>query len=183
MKTPQIRKIGKWTLPDECIACGAEDSYVRELTSTEKCLRGETFTVQHHHWKCSACGVGILGDAEMDEAMHATVAAYQQAHGLLTASELLAARSRMKWTQETLAAKSGLGVATIKRLELGSVVQTQANDALLRATLGPATLGATVFFVSEFCAIVRENDERAWTSQAFDKHPAANSNTELALAG
>jgi hypothetical protein len=61
------------------VACGAEDSYVRALTRTQKDFRGETFSVEHHHWKCRECGVTVLGDAEMDEAMRATVAAYQSA--------------------------------------------------------------------------------------------------------
>ena len=62
---------------DECVACGAEDSYERALTRTQKDFRGETFSVLHHHWKCRECGVAVLGDAEMDEAMRATAAAYQ----------------------------------------------------------------------------------------------------------
>jgi hypothetical protein len=66
---------------DECVACGAEDSYARALTRTQKDFRGESFAVKHHHWKCSACGVAVLGDVEMDEVMRATVAAYQHAHG------------------------------------------------------------------------------------------------------
>jgi predicted nucleic-acid-binding Zn-ribbon protein len=67
---------------DECVACGAENSYVRALTRTQKDFRSETFSVEHHHWKCSECGVAVLGDAEMDEAMRATMASYQSAHDL-----------------------------------------------------------------------------------------------------
>ncbi len=66
----------------ECVACGAEDSYVRVLTHTQKDIRGETFGVEHHHWRCRECGVAVLGDGEMDEAMRATAAAYQCAHDL-----------------------------------------------------------------------------------------------------
>lgn len=135
MKTPLKKRIGSWTLPDECLACGAENSYRRKLTCTAKVLRGETFTVKHHHWVCASCNVGILGDAEIDEAMHATVAAYQAAHHLLTAREIQTARKTKQWTQKDLAGHSSLGIATVKRLELGSVVQTKANDIALRKAL------------------------------------------------
>lgn len=85
MKTNRKRETAKPAPPiDECVACGAEGSYVRASTRTRKDFRGESFTVKHHHWKCRECGVAVLGDAEMDEAMRATVAAYQQAHDLLT---------------------------------------------------------------------------------------------------
>jgi hypothetical protein len=65
---------------DECVACGAEHSYARALTRSQKDFRGETFAMTHHHWKCSECGVAVLGDVEMNEVMRATVAAYQHAH-------------------------------------------------------------------------------------------------------
>ena len=65
---------------EECVACGAENSYVRALTQSAKGFRGETFSVEHHHWKCRECGVAVLGDDEMDETMRAIVAAYQGAH-------------------------------------------------------------------------------------------------------
>jgi len=66
---------------DECVACGAEESYERALTRTQKDFRGETYAVEHHQWECRECGVAVLGDAEMDETMRSTVAAYQSDHG------------------------------------------------------------------------------------------------------
>jgi hypothetical protein len=55
--------------------------------------------IHHLQDECGGCGVAVLGDAEMDEAMRATVAAYQTAHRLLTADEVRAARSRLKWSR------------------------------------------------------------------------------------
>jgi hypothetical protein len=67
-----------WTLPDECIACGAENSYVRELTKSEKSFHSNIFMVEHHHWKCNACGVGVLGDVEIDEIYDILKEVYRQ---------------------------------------------------------------------------------------------------------
>jgi putative zinc finger/helix-turn-helix YgiT family protein len=135
MKTTRTKRIGKWHLPPECVACGAEDSYKRARTTTEKVCHGEAFRVQHTHWKCENCGVGILGPEEAEEATRATVTAYQQAHGLLTAAELKNARQVAGWSQLDLAERTSLGIATIKRLEGGTTVQTEANDQLLRRVL------------------------------------------------
>lgn len=50
MKTNRRKETAKTAAPtDECVACGAEDSYVRALTSSQKDFRGETFAVKHHH--------------------------------------------------------------------------------------------------------------------------------------
>ncbi len=161
MKT---KKNIEWRLPDECVACGAEHSYTRIETRTEKNLRGETFTVPHHHWKCGACGVAILGDAEMDEAMRATVAAYQGAHDLLTAREIREARARLNWSQRELAERSGVGIATIKRLELGGVVQTDTNDRCLRDTMSVALKGCLVFMVTHEFDVSTE-----WMTEIWDQ--------------
>jgi putative zinc finger/helix-turn-helix YgiT family protein len=163
MKTNRKKETAETRPPiDECVACGAENSLVRALTRTEKDFRGETFSVEHHHWKCEECGVGMLGDAEMDEAMRVTVAAYQHAHGLLTADEIRGARVRMGWSQRKLAEDSGISIATIKRLELGGVVQTEVNDQRLRDTLGVALNGAFVFMHSEQFGVVEYHLSESW---------------------
>lgn len=135
MKTTRTKRIGKWHLPSECVACGAEDSYLKAQTTTEKVCHGESFRVEHAHWKCEQCGVGILGPEEAEEAARATVAAYQHAHSLLTAADLKNARKVAGWTQSDLVERTSLGIATIKRLESGTTVQTEANDQLLRKVL------------------------------------------------
>lgn len=147
MKTTRKKRIGKWHLPPECVACGIEDSYIKARTTTEKVCHGEAFRVEHAHWKCSHCGVGVLGPEEAQEAARAAVAAYQQAHGLLTAADLKNARKVAGWSQSDVAVRTSLGIATIKRLEAGTTVQTQANDQLLRNVLRVASSSEIEFVV------------------------------------
>jgi putative zinc finger/helix-turn-helix YgiT family protein len=131
MKTNQKRKIGEWKLPGECIACGSESGFAHKLVHSEKVVHGETFSVGHHCHECRDCGFRFLGPDEMDEAVRFAVSAYQTQHELLTAQELRGLRKKMKWSQTDLARYSGLGIATIKRLELGCTVQTKTNNAAL----------------------------------------------------
>lgn len=122
MKTKRTKRIGSWSLPEECVACGARGAYERGRIRTEKVFRGEAFSVEHGHWRCGKCGVGILGPEEADEAMHAAVAAFQQSHGLLTAAKLKNARAVECLSQADLAERTSLGIATIKHLEAGMTV-------------------------------------------------------------
>lgn len=131
MKTNPKRKIARWQPPSECLACGSESGLLRHRISSDKVVHGETFHVSHHSYECRDCGFTFLGPEEMDEAVRAAVAAYQTKHSLLTAQELRDLRKKMKWSQTDLARYSGLGIATIKRLELGCNVQTKSNNAAL----------------------------------------------------
>ncbi len=186
----QTRKIAEWQVPEECVACGAEHSLLRGLATTEKEFRGETFPVEHHEWKCKTCGVAVLGDAEIDEALKATLEAYQAAHELLTGAQVREARARRGWTQEILAAKTGLGVATIKRLELGSTVQTKVNDDALQTALREALETHFIFLTVDLGVTREEHWTESWNaaewgtpcSEQEKPAPLATPGGELCLA-
>jgi hypothetical protein len=91
--------------------------------------------------------MGILGPEEADEAVRATVSAFRSKHGLLTPEDLKNARQVAGWSQSDLAERTSLGIATIKRLEGGTTVQTEANDQLLRRVLGIANSPELEFVV------------------------------------
>jgi putative zinc finger/helix-turn-helix YgiT family protein len=106
-----------------------------DLVHTDMPFRGEVFNVKHHQWRCKKCGHTMLGDDDATEALRAVIAAHQAAHGLLTAVEMQKLRAAKGWSQRELANHTRLGIATIKRLERGGVLQTRANDQLLRGCL------------------------------------------------
>jgi putative zinc finger/helix-turn-helix YgiT family protein len=175
MKTTRPKRIGKWRVPSECIACGAEDSYVKGQTKTEKVCHGEAFRVAHAHWKCTQCGMGILGPKEAAEAVRAAVVAYQQAHGLLTAAELRKARTIMEWSQSELVERTSLGIATIKRLESGMTVQTDANDVLLRRVLGISTSADLRFVIrNKACVQSPTPESRVYPQPVFHLRTGRN---------
>lgn len=77
---------------------------------------------------CAACGEAYLGtDAEMIQ--HEAVCHYL---GRLTPSEIRALRDRHGLTQAKLAERTGIGIASIKRWENGTVIQNASLDARLR---------------------------------------------------
>jgi transcriptional regulator with XRE-family HTH domain len=57
------------------------------------------------------------------------------ARGLLAPEDIVTARKRLGITQQELAARSGCGIASIKRWESGRKFQNVSSDRALRAVL------------------------------------------------
>ena len=80
---------------------------------------------------CGACGFAIR-PADSLLAEHAAVCRHS---GLLAPEDIVAARNRLGLTQQELAARSGCGIASIKRWESSRKFQNVSSDRALRAVL------------------------------------------------
>lgn len=80
---------------------------------------------------CGACGFAIR-PADSLLAEHAAVCRHS---GLLAPEDIVAARARLGLTQQELAARSGCGIASIKRWESSRKFQNVSSDRALRAVL------------------------------------------------
>jgi DNA-binding transcriptional regulator YiaG len=85
---------------------------------------------------CRHCGFGVRTDASMHARDDATAAAL----GLLSAPQILAARTRLGWSRRELSERTGIGTASIFRWETRRKRQSRSNDMLLRMAFG---LGAS----------------------------------------
>jgi putative zinc finger/helix-turn-helix YgiT family protein len=79
-------------------------------------------------WTCSACGLEYL-DEEGEVTQHAATC---RDFGRLTPAEIKAIRRSAKLNQSEFAKKLSVGVASVKRWELGVVIQTAAADESIR---------------------------------------------------
>lgn len=89
----------------------------------------ETPLYQCHAWEIPLDEAGAFG-AALD-------AAYRKKLGLLSASEIRAARERLRMSQREFAEYIGVGEASIKRWELGAL-QDKSGDELIRLKTDPA---------------------------------------------
>lgn len=104
--------------------------------SAEKVVKETTFRGKHIKYEidvfvCKECGIEI---GTVDQAANAQLAiaeAYRKETGLLTSTDIKKNRSQLGWSQKKLAQKTGLGISSIKRWELGTI-QTKPMDRLLR---------------------------------------------------
>ena len=84
------------------------------------------------HLSCPKCGETVLRFEDARRLSTDAIALYRKKHGLLSADDIRAIRTRFKLTQRDLARLLRLGANTISRWEAGRNVQTEALDVLLR---------------------------------------------------
>jgi putative zinc finger/helix-turn-helix YgiT family protein len=103
---------------------------LKRLSKTLK-FRGVNVAFEVEHYVCSVCGLEVGGIDQAARTQRAIADAYRKKTGLLTGEEIRKAREKKGWTQDGLAKRTSVGVASIKRWE-GGLIQTQVMDKALR---------------------------------------------------
>jgi putative zinc finger/helix-turn-helix YgiT family protein len=104
---------------------------LRQRTAIHGDVRGEALTVECEAMVCNRCGFQVLND-EQSNVYNITIAdAYREKHGLLTSAELKLIRKRLMLSQQEFADFLKVGVASVKRWELG-LIQDPSMDHLIR---------------------------------------------------
>jgi putative zinc finger/helix-turn-helix YgiT family protein len=107
----------------------------REIT-----FRGIRLTVPINQYVCRVCGVEA-GTVNQTAHIQKTMAdAYRKAVNLLTGREIVEKRKKLNLTQESLAKRMNVGIASIKRWE-GGTIQSKSMDRALRIALGDQSVG------------------------------------------
>lgn len=114
----------------KCFSCGKGPMKI-QTASVEAVVRGEKYMVEVEAEVCNQCGEALFDDAQADAYTIAGSDAYRRAHGLLTTAEIKAARNRLGLTQQQLAERLKVGIASVKRWELGAI-QDESSDRLIR---------------------------------------------------
>jgi putative zinc finger/helix-turn-helix YgiT family protein len=115
----------------ECDECG--EQALRKTIEDEVFTYGAkgnavTLSAKVPLWRCSACG-NAFTDGEAEEVRHEAVCRH---FGLLTPNEIAATRSRYGLTQAEFAKLTGFGEASIKRWEVGLIIQNTSSDRFIR---------------------------------------------------
>jgi putative zinc finger/helix-turn-helix YgiT family protein len=139
MKNASKRNNRNTILPPHCPGCGEASPWSRVKVPQTQEFRGEALEVTAPLRRCSSCGFSLLTTEDATALTQATVATWQEKHGLLTASDMTQRRKKLGLSQKGLSEVSRLGSASIKRWESGLVAQTEAHDTVLRRCL--ATTG------------------------------------------
>jgi len=110
-------------------------------TSEKKVLfRNKNLAVPVEQYICSECGTEA-GTIKQTAAIQKSVAdAFRKSVGLLTGKEIVEGRKKLKLSQEDLARKMSVGIASIKRWEVGSI-QSKSMDQALRIALNGQSVG------------------------------------------
>jgi len=112
----------------KCFVCDA-GSLVRQLAAVEGQVKGSKYAVDTMALVCDHCGHIAMEGEDTPEFLRKVSDAYRAEHKLLTSSEIRAIRGGL--SQQRFADELGIGVATVKRCELG-LVQNKSTDKLIR---------------------------------------------------
>ena len=103
-------------------------------------FRGVKMIVSIEQYRCTACGVEA-GTVNQTARIQKTIAdAYRRAVNLLTGEEIVEKRKKLNLTQEALAKRMNVGIASIKRWE-GGTIQSKSMDHALRIALEGQSIG------------------------------------------
>ncbi len=113
----------------ECPDCekGSLKSQLADLKGTRK---GETYSVRMQALVCTNCGFKTIPSKLMGEFALRISDEYRRAHGLLTSEQIMKLLGELHMTQQQFADFLGVGVASVKRWELG-MVQDNGYDRLM----------------------------------------------------
>jgi putative zinc finger/helix-turn-helix YgiT family protein len=113
----------------ECIECAQADLQPA-LVRLEGTVRGEPYTVTMQGLACPHCNYQTIDGAAMPEFGRLLADSYRANHGLLTSAEIKERRNRLGLTQQQFAQRLGVGVASIKRWEMGKIQERHSNDLI-----------------------------------------------------
>jgi putative zinc finger/helix-turn-helix YgiT family protein len=118
---------------------GHEQMQVQPLVKTTV-FRGEAIEYLVDAYVCEQCGIEIGTLEQTAKTQSAIADAYRKKIGLLTGEEIRHKREALGLTQKQLAKLAGVGEASIKRWEKGTI-QTKAMNFALKAALNNARIG------------------------------------------
>jgi putative zinc finger/helix-turn-helix YgiT family protein len=139
----------------KCIKCKATEMEQREADLPAE-VKGDTVLVRMPALVCPGCGHATIHGSQMAEFMRLSADVYRRRNGLLTSDQIRTLRRNLRMSQDQFASHLGVGVASIKRWELGQI-QDQAMDRLVRLMADPqaakdnyrSVAALTTAFVSE----------------------------------
>jgi len=102
-------------------------------------VKGETFKVQEHYYKCLKCGEEFTNPHDPSDPLDQAYREYRKKHGLLQPEEIKGFRTLYGLTQKELASLLGWGDVTISRYENGAL-QEIGHDKFLRLAMDPRNL-------------------------------------------
>ena len=123
-------------------------------------FRGMDIKFQAEHYVCPVCGIEA-GDIDQTATTQRAISdVYRKAVNLLTGKQIREGRKELKLSQEALAKRMNVGIASIKRWE-GGLIQTKAMDRALRLALrgqmpGDNYTGNRTFSIPRIKLVMRE---------------------------
>lgn len=106
----------------------------------ETFFKGEKINYQFETFVCDECGTKVGTIEQAAAAQNALADAYREKIGLLSGGEIKKKRAALGWSQQQLAKRAGVGIASVKRWENG-IVQTKSMNQALKSAFNGTVVG------------------------------------------
>ena len=116
-----------------CFNCGVADLQPANVQFKGK-VRGEDYSVSMRGLKCPNCGFQTIEGQDMPEYGRLLADKYRSAHDLLTSDEIIALRHGFRESQQAFSDRVDVGVASIKRWELGKIQDKRSDEQIRQKT-------------------------------------------------
>jgi len=116
-----------------CPECDQGTLQAKRADLTGK-TQGESFTIPSKALVCPKCGFKAIPTEQMGEFALRIADAWREKHGLLTSAQIRARRADLRMSQRQFASYLGVGVASIKRWELGQIQDEAMNNLMVLKT-------------------------------------------------
>jgi putative zinc finger/helix-turn-helix YgiT family protein len=114
-----------------CFECGRTELFPTRV-EMQGSVRGEEYTVEMAGFECPSCHYKTIDGTAMPEFGRLLADSYRANHGLLTSEQIRERRRRLGLTQQQFAQRLGVGIASVKRWEMGKIQERYSNDLILR---------------------------------------------------
>ncbi|MCM2353112.1 MAG: DUF4065 domain-containing protein [Pseudobdellovibrio sp.] len=149
----------------KCVKCGSKKFETKQERASVE-IKGEQIDYIADMDVCANCGLSVASDDQMHTSYVNASDAYRKKHQLLTSTEIIVFRSNMNMTQEQFAEYLGVGVASLKRWENGSI-QEKANDELIRLKCSEEKLNEQLYDLESHVAGEIYRGYRQYDFEAF----------------
>ncbi len=122
------------------LECPNDHGPMKPIKEKEKVtFRGKAFVIETEGYECPTCKLKTATIKQGAKTQKAISDAYKSAEGLLASDEIRNYRIQLDLTQQALADKISVGVASIKRWEKG-LIQSKSMDQALRGAIQCRTI-------------------------------------------
>jgi len=137
-----------------CINCGRADLQSKVI-ALEGEVRGEKYVVEIRGLVCPKCGYKTVDGPDTPEFARLLSDKYRAVHNLLTSEQIRGLRKSFQETQEQFAKRLGVGIASVKRWEMGKIQDEHSNALILEKTKVLVTELTQYHFTATGTTVVR----------------------------
>src|SRR2546421_234993 len=116
-----------------CLNCAKADLQEKQIQLSGS-VKGKDYTVEMLGLECPSCGYKTIDNHGMTEFGRLLADKYRSENGLLTSTEIRSRRNALHMSQQEFADYLKVGVASVKRWELGKIQDSRSNALILEKT-------------------------------------------------